>query len=75
MKLKDFYLNEDEFLPKFEIEEAKIISSNLEETFKSIENKAKEVLKQTDKVVFLGGDHSISYAAIKGFSQVFENVT
>ncbi len=72
-KLKDFYLSEEGLLPRFDIDEVEIVESNLEETFRNIENKAKEVFKESDKAIFLGGDHSISYATIKAFSQCFEN--
>ncbi|MCK4522363.1 MAG: arginase family protein [Nanoarchaeota archaeon] len=68
---KDLFVSEDETIPKLEIDEVKIIESNIEETNKNIYKKAKQVLKE--KPVFLGGDHSITYPLVKAFSETFEN--
>ncbi len=69
--LKQFHANENEWEPKFEIDEAEIAESDLEKTFDSISKKAEEVLDE--KTIFLGGDHSITYATVRGFSKKFEN--
>jgi len=71
--MHDLYLNEDGMLPQFDVDEAEIIKDNIEETFDRITEKAKQSFEEADKVIFLGGDHSISYAAVRGFSKKFEN--
>ncbi|MAG22254.1 MAG: hypothetical protein CL943_03035 [Candidatus Diapherotrites archaeon] len=51
-----------------EFDETPIVPSNIEDTDKAIYAKAKEVLAK-EKALFVGGDHSISYALVKGFSE------
>ena len=67
--MEELYLNEDGMLPKFDVGEVEIVGSNLEETFGNIVEKAKQGFKETDKVVFLGGDHSISYSCVKAVGE------
>lgn len=49
----------------FEIEEVKVIKGNLDKTFKNIE--------KIKGAIFVGGDHSITYASFKGFAKDKEN--
>ena len=65
--------NEDRAIPNFNVEEAGVVSSNLEETFKNIESKSKEAFSKGERVFFIGGDHSIGYSTVKGFAKNFEN--
>lgn len=68
---KNFYLCEDGVLPQLEVDEVKVVPSNIEETNENIYKKAREVMQQ--KPLFIGGDHSVSYPLIKAFSESFEN--
>ncbi len=67
-QLKNFYLNEEGKLPNFEIDEIEIDNSNIEGSFQRIEKKANEIC-QEERVIFLGGDHSISYPILKGLKR------
>lgn len=49
------------------VEEIKIDNGNIEENLSEIERKAGKILKEDGKVIFLGGDHSISYPILKNF--------
>lgn len=63
-KLKELYSNEDGERVEFEIEEVKLNQTNIEETNKEIEKKISEI---KEKVIIIGGDHSITYPCFKGF--------
>jgi len=67
----ELFFSEDSCLPTFEIEDVKIISGNIEETNNNIYSKAKDILKDTIKPLFLGGDHSITFPLVKAFSEVY----
>lgn len=65
---EEIYSNESKkTFDNLSLEEIKFDSSNLEEANKLIYEKAKEFYEKQDKVVFLGGDHSISYSLAKAF--------
>jgi len=68
---KELFMSEEGQLPIFDQENINIIPNNIEETNKSIYEKAKQTLKQTTKPLFLGGDHSITFPLVKGFSEVY----
>jgi len=72
-KTKQFYLNEEGILPFFSIEDVKIVNDNIEETNNNILNAVKNNLKETDKLLMLGGDHSITFSSFKAFSGGFDN--
>ena len=55
----------------FEMDEVEIISSNIEETNKNIEEKALQVLDK--KPIFLGGDHSITFPLFKAFTKKYKS--
>jgi agmatinase len=59
--LKDF---------KNEILDVKVVNDNIDETNKNIYLTAKRLVD--DKVIFIGGDHSISYPLFKAFSEANE---
>lgn len=71
--LKNFYLTEEGFLPIYQIDEIKVFNDNFEETEKNIFEKAKEILSNNQKVIFLGGDHSITYSSAKAFASLYKN--
>lgn len=51
-----------------EFEEVQVVPANFEETDQAIYEKAKEILGK-ERALFVGGDHSISYALVKAFSK------
>ena len=55
-------------------EEIKVDNSNIESSEKVIYSRAKEVFKEDEKVVFVGGDHSITYPIFKAFSEANRDV-
>lgn len=71
--LKEFYLNEDGMLPIFDIENVNINKNNIEENNKNIYEKIKKSLQEAEQLLILGGDHSITYACFKAFSENFNN--
>ncbi len=56
-----------------DLEEIHVDNSNLEETQNLIFENAKEEFKTKDRIVFVGGDHSISFPILSAFKEVFEN--
>lgn len=71
--IEEFHLNEDGMLPFFNVDKVSIDNSNVEENNKNIYQKIEDSLKETDKVIALGGDHSITYPCFKAFSENFDN--
>ena len=67
----EFWLNEDYKKLQFNVDEVKIVKNNIKESLEKIYNKAKESFN--DKVIFIGGDHSITFATFKAFSEKFDN--
>jgi len=67
----ELFFSEDGCMPTFECDEVKVIQGNIEETNDNIYCKAKEVLKNTNKPLFLGGDHSITFPLVKAFKEVY----
>ena len=53
----------------FEFSEIKVDNSNVEEAGKEVYEKAKEIFEKGSGL-FVGGDHSISFPILKGFSEV-----
>ncbi len=49
------------------VEEIHVDNDNVDEQEKLIYENSKKILNEQDKVIFLGGDHSISYSIGKGF--------
>ena len=71
--LKNIYTNEARHELDYLIEEVKVDNENAEEAQAKIYGKGKELLNSNERVIFLGGDHSISYPLAKAFSESFEN--
>jgi len=69
-KLKDFFLSGIGTPAIFEPVDVNVDNSNMEQSMRLIEN----LVHQTGgKSVILGGDHSISYASVKGFAKKHQN--
>ncbi|MCX8194016.1 MAG: arginase family protein [Candidatus Pacearchaeota archaeon] len=49
--------------------EIKVDNENIEESIKRIYNEALKLFKTKEKVLFIGGDHSISYPLAKAFAK------
>lgn len=61
-----FYLKESGVLPCLDYEEVKVAPGNISETNQAIE---KTVASLDRPAIILGGDHSITYPAFKGFAK------
>lgn len=66
-ELENFYSAESGKKAEFEIKGIKVDSGNIEKSIKIIKKEAKKYF--SEKVIFLGGDHSISYPIISEFSK------
>jgi arginase len=64
-QLDGLFLNENGFKPSFQIDSVKVNQEDIEETNHNIIQKIKDT---SNKSIILGGDHSITYAAFKGFA-------
>jgi len=69
-EVKNFFLKENSVLPVLNFEEIKIDNSNIEESNKKIFDYVKEL---HIPAILLGGDHSLTYPAFKGFSKNHSN--
>ena len=56
-----------------DFETIEVDNSNIESSEKEIYSRAKEIFMGEDKVVFVGGDHSITYPIFKAFGEVNKN--
>ena len=63
--LKEIYTNENGFDADYKIDSIDTNNSDLDKTNKNIYEK----IKDTEKGIILGGDHSITYPAFKAFSK------
>ncbi len=61
--LNDFYLNENNEEVNTNYEEIKLDSSNIELFYENLEKRIKE-LEDSNKIGFLGGDHSLTYPIV-----------
>jgi len=68
--LEDFFLKEDGLLPFFETAELKIDNSNIKASDGFIEKYVKQL---AIPAILLGGDHSLTYSAFKGFAKNYNN--
>jgi len=68
-ELKKNYLKFD----RLDLEEIHVDNSNIKESEGLIYKNAKEEFERQDKIVFIGGDHSISYSIVKAFNDVFSD--
>ena len=63
--LNEIFSNESEEEIKFETENVKVDNYNIEITHAEIEKAA----SKNEKMIAIGGDHSITYPLVKGFSK------
>jgi len=66
---KDFFSSESGKPLSFETAEIKVNNSNIKESNELIQKKAAEIFDKNQPVVFLGGDHSITYPLMRAFSK------
>lgn len=69
--LKEIWLSEDGKKPYFNAEEIRVYLSDIDKSLASIERESERFLleaqRRSERIIFLGGDHSISYATVKAF--------
>ena len=73
--LREIFSNEDKKvidISSLNIDNIIVDNSNIEESNKKIYEKAKELTDE--KAIFVGGDHSITYSLVKGFSEKKKNI-
>lgn len=66
-ELKKIYEN----FGKLDLEEIHVDNSNVEEAQALIYKNSKKEFEVRDNVVFVGGDHSLSYSSVKAFNETF----
>ena len=66
---KDLFMTEDAHLPVFYIDDVKIDNLDFEGSLDAIYDKIKQIDSFT---VLLGGDHSMTYPALKAFSEAYK---
>ncbi|MFC1728109.1 arginase family protein [Nanoarchaeota archaeon] len=64
--MKEMYLNENGLKPDFDIDSVSVDNNNIGDSHKSIYEKVKSL---NSKAILLGGDHSITGPAFKGFAE------
>ena len=69
-EIENLFLNEDGKDNSYDVDKVEIIKDNFEETNNKIIKKIEGIKRDA---VLLGGDHSITYAAVKAFSKVNED--
>lgn len=73
--MEDIYSNEKGKIVErklLNVSELKIDNNNVEEANKLIYNNSRKLFLKQDNVIFLGGDHSISYSLVKGFADNYK---
>lgn len=53
------------------LEHIHVDNKNIQESVGLIYKNSREIFESQDRVIFLGGDHSISYGCVKGFHDVY----
>jgi agmatinase len=71
-KLKDVWSKENADAREFDISEIKVNNSNVEESEKKIFNGAAKEFSANEKMIFLGGDHSVSFNLVNAFNSKFK---
>ncbi len=74
--LDDIYTNEKgKIIDKklLDLEEIHVDNNDIKEASELIYKSAKQAFSEQDKVLFVGGDHFISYSLVKAFKECFEN--
>ncbi len=68
-RIENFYLKENGVLPFLQIENLKIDNSDIENANSAISKRVKEL----DRAILLGGDHSLTYSSFKEFAKKHKN--
>ena len=71
--LDGVFLSESGVKPVFDIVDAEVVEGNIESTNENIYEAAKKEFRENQSVIFLGGDHSVTYPLVKAFSEVNNN--
>jgi len=71
-KFKDVWSKENADAREFDISEIKVNNSNIEESEKKIFNGATKEFSANEKMIFLGGDHSVSFNLVNAFNSKFK---
>jgi len=71
--LRDFDLSEDKRFFSFLVDKVDIDKNDFEATQQNIYEKASKLFEGKERVVFLGGDHSITVPLFKAFSERYQN--
>ncbi|OYT41224.1 hypothetical protein B6U80_01830 [Candidatus Pacearchaeota archaeon ex4484_26] len=72
-EMEDIYSTEDLRVPIYDTQKIKINLQNLEETNETIYKEAKKFLQRQGRIIFLGGDHSISYSLVRAFFETHQD--
>ena len=72
-EMEEFYTNESLRTPVFDIEEIKVKNTDLEYSNELVFDSAKKLFSSGERVIFLGGDHSVSYATCKAFFETHKD--
>ena len=67
--MNEVYSNESEQEVKFEISQVNVDENNIEFSQNEIQKSVKEIAQNNEKAILLGGDHSITYPAVKAFAK------
>lgn len=65
---EDLYLNESGYDSRIEIDQVDVDQNNMQATHEKIIEKINQTADKSEKVIILGGDHSITYPAFKAFA-------
>lgn len=65
-ELRNIFVNENRVTVKFDVDSVAVDSYNIRATQQNIFNKIRQI---SDKAVILGGDHSITYSAVKALGE------
>ncbi len=71
--LKDFDLSEDKRFFSFLVDSVEVDKNDFEATQQNIHEKALKLFDAKERVVFLGGDHSITAPLFMAFSEKYQN--
>ena len=71
--LKDIWSKEQDTAKEFDIEEIKVDNSNIEKSVKKIIKESAEHFSEKEKAIFVGGDHSVSFALANSFKFIYRN--
>ena len=67
--LEEIFSSESGKKIDFSVQDINIDSSNIEDSSKKIQGESRKFFEKDEKVVFIGGDHSLSYSLAREFSK------